>query len=59
MFHWQSARRTSREKEGTWQKKVPSSVAEGTGDCISSAYPLTSHSHTLSMESGDDDGQDM
>ena len=38
MFQWQSARRTSGEKEGTWQEKVPSSVEEDTGDCISSAH---------------------
>ena len=49
MFQWQSARRTSGEKEGTWQEKVPSSVEEDTGDCISSAHTLTSHSHTLSV----------
>ena len=35
MFQWLSARRTSGEKEGTWQEKVPSSVEEDTGDCIS------------------------
>ena len=31
----QSARRTSGEEEETWQEKVPSSVEDGTGDCIS------------------------
>ena len=42
MFQWRSARRTSGEKEGTWQEKVPSSAGEGRGgDCISSAHPLT------------------
>ena len=48
MFQWRSARRTSGEKEGTWQEKVPSSAGEwrgGEGDCISSAHPLTPHSH--------------
>ena len=45
MFQWRSARRTSGEKEGTWQK-VPSSAGEGgEGDCISSAHLLTPHSH--------------
>ena len=45
----QSARRTSGEKEGIWQEKVPLIVEEGTGECNSSAHPLTSHSHTLSV----------
>ena len=31
MFQWRSARRTSGEKEGTWQEKVPSSAGEGRG----------------------------
>ena len=47
MFQWQSARRTSGEEEGTWQEKVPSSVEEGIGDCISSAHShLTPTLHT-------------
>ena len=31
MFQWRSARRTSGEKEGTWQKKVPSICRGGEG----------------------------
>ena len=31
MFQWRSARRTSGEKEGTWQEKVPSSAGKGRG----------------------------
>ena len=49
MFQWQSARRTSGEKEGTWQEKVLLSIDVGAGDCISSAHPLKSHSQTLSV----------
>ena len=37
------SRRNSREKEGTWQEKVPSSVDEGTWDCISSAHHSPTH----------------
>ena len=41
MFQWRSARRTSGEKEGTWQEKVPSSAGRGgEEDCISSASGL-------------------
>ena len=29
MFQWLSAKRTSGEKEETWQEKVPSSVCVG------------------------------
>ena len=31
MFQWRSTRRTSGEKEGTWQEKVPSSAGERRG----------------------------
>ena len=31
MVQWQSVRRTSGEKEGTWKEKVPSSAGEGRG----------------------------
>ena len=43
------SRRTSGEKEETWQEKVLLSIDEGTGDCISFAHPLKSHSQTLSV----------
>ena len=41
MLQWRSARRTSREKEGTWQEKVPSSAGEGR----ETAFHLHTHSH--------------
>ena len=41
MFQWQSARRTSGEKEGTWQEKVTSSAGEG-------GMGTTFHLHTRS-----------
>ena len=46
MFQWRSARRTSGEKEGTWQEKVPSSAGEGRGGglhfiCIPTHTSLT------------------
>ena len=47
MFQWRSARRTSREKEGTWQEKVSSSAGEGRGI----ALHMNTLSHTLSMVS--------
>ena len=43
MFQWRSARRTSGEKEGTWQEKVPSSTGEGRGGGLHSI--CTPHSH--------------